>query len=113
MSKTVALLGTLDTKGAEYAFLKDCIESQGLETLLIDVGVLDEPGIEPDIGRGQVAAAAGADLESLVRIPSVSAPGYDPAEVRRSAESTADLLVAAGFPEVRSLSRGRYVEGLA
>lgn len=43
------------------------------------------------------------DLESLVRIPSVSAPGYDPAEVRRSAEFTSQLLVTAGFSEVRLL----------
>ena len=43
------------------------------------------------------------DLDSLVRIPSVSAPGYDPAEVRRSAEFTADLYRGAGFAEVRLL----------
>lgn len=43
------------------------------------------------------------DLETLTRIPSVSAPGYDPAEVRRSAEFTADLYRAAGFDEVRTL----------
>lgn len=35
--------------------------------------------------------------ERLVRIPSVSAPGYDPAEVRRSAEATAEMLQAAGL----------------
>jgi acetylornithine deacetylase/succinyl-diaminopimelate desuccinylase-like protein len=43
------------------------------------------------------------DLESLVRIPSVSAPGYDPAEVRHSAEHTADLYRRAGFSDVRLL----------
>lgn len=43
------------------------------------------------------------DLDTLVRIPSVSAPGYDPAEVRRSAECTADLLRKAGFDDVRTL----------
>ena len=43
------------------------------------------------------------DLESLVRIPSVSAPGYDPGEVRRSADAVADLLAEAGFPETRLL----------
>lgn len=42
-------------------------------------------------------------LENLVRIPSVSAPGYDPAEVRRSAEFVAGLLRGVGFPEVRLL----------
>jgi uncharacterized protein (UPF0261 family) len=31
--KTVALIGTLDTKGEEFAFLRDWIESCGLRTL--------------------------------------------------------------------------------
>ena len=44
-----------------------------------------------------------ADLEGLVRIPSVSAPGFDPAEVRRSAEATAEILERAGLREVRFL----------
>lgn len=44
-----------------------------------------------------------ADLERLVRIPSVSAPGFDPAEVRRSAEATAEILEAAGLEGVRFL----------
>ncbi len=43
------------------------------------------------------------DLEALVRIPSVSAVGYDAAEVRRCAEAVADLYRGAGFPEVRLL----------
>jgi acetylornithine deacetylase/succinyl-diaminopimelate desuccinylase-like protein len=44
-----------------------------------------------------------ADLERLVRIPSVSAAAYDAAEVRRSAEAVAEMMSAAGFPEVRLL----------
>ncbi len=42
-----------------------------------------------------------ADLERLVRIPSIAFPGYDPAPVRRSAEATAEILEAAGFGGVR------------
>jgi acetylornithine deacetylase/succinyl-diaminopimelate desuccinylase-like protein len=38
-----------------------------------------------------------AEHERLVRIPSVSAPGYDPAQVRRSAEATAEILDGAGL----------------
>ncbi|MEE8452675.1 MAG: Tm-1-like ATP-binding domain-containing protein [Thermoguttaceae bacterium] len=66
MAKTIALLGALDTKGAEYGFVKRCIEARGHKTLLIDVGVLDPPAIEPDVSRGEVAEAAGVDLPSLV-----------------------------------------------
>lgn len=42
-------------------------------------------------------------LEDLVRIPSISAPSFDAAEVRRSAEAVADLLSEAGFETVRLL----------
>ena len=45
-------------------------------------------------------------LEALIRIPSVSAPDFDPAQVRRSAEATAALLRGAGYPEVRLLEHG-------
>jgi acetylornithine deacetylase/succinyl-diaminopimelate desuccinylase-like protein len=44
-----------------------------------------------------------AELEGLVRIPSISAPGFDPEQVRRSAEKIASLLEASGFDEVRLL----------
>src|SRR5260221_10610224 len=44
-----------------------------------------------------------ADLEKLVRIPSVSFPGFDPKEVRASAEATAKLLAERGFDDVELL----------
>jgi acetylornithine deacetylase/succinyl-diaminopimelate desuccinylase-like protein len=47
--------------------------------------------------------SARAELERLIRIPSVSAAGYDPARVRESAETIADLYRQAGFSEVRLL----------
>jgi len=65
MPKTIALIGALDTKGAEYGFVKQCIESQGLKALLVDVGVLGEPVIAPDIARAEVAEAGGADIQQL------------------------------------------------
>jgi acetylornithine deacetylase/succinyl-diaminopimelate desuccinylase-like protein len=56
--------------------------------------------------RGALDAAADrhrADLEALVRIPSVSAPSFDPAQVRRSAEAVRDLLAATGLDRARLL----------
>ena len=64
---TVALVGTLDTKGTEYAFVRDRLHAAGVDTLVVDVGVLGEPGFAPDISRADVAAAAGADLPALAR----------------------------------------------
>jgi uncharacterized protein (UPF0261 family) len=61
MAPTVVLLGTLDTKGHEYAYLRDRVREHGVETLLVDAGVF-EPQVEPDIGREDVAAAAGAEV---------------------------------------------------
>jgi acetylornithine deacetylase/succinyl-diaminopimelate desuccinylase-like protein len=43
------------------------------------------------------------ELELLVRIPSVSAPGYPPSEVRRSAEAVASLLRDSGLDNIQLL----------
>jgi uncharacterized protein (UPF0261 family) len=66
MPKTVALLGALDTKGDEYAFVKQCIEARGHRTLLVDTGIIAPPKTPPDVTRQEVAAAAGTSIEALV-----------------------------------------------
>jgi len=48
-----------------------------------------------------------AELESLVRIPGVSSPAFDAAQVQRSAEVVAGMLRDAGLPEVRVLTATR------
>jgi uncharacterized protein (UPF0261 family) len=65
MGKTVVITGSLDTKGKEFAYLKELIENEGLETLVIDFGVMGEPAFTPDITRQEVARAGGGDLSSL------------------------------------------------
>lgn len=65
MPRTIALIGALDTKAAEYLFVKECIEAAGHRALLIDVGVLDAAPLEPDVSREAVAAAGGGDLATL------------------------------------------------
>jgi uncharacterized protein (UPF0261 family) len=64
-SPTVVLVGTLDTKGDEYAFLRERLLAAGLDVVLVDVGTLDPPRTRPDVGREEVAAAAGIDLAAL------------------------------------------------
>ena len=64
--RTVVIVVTLDTKGPAAAFLRDEIASYGLETILIDPGILGEPGIRADISREEVAEAAGTSLAALI-----------------------------------------------
>jgi uncharacterized protein (UPF0261 family) len=63
---TVVLLGTLDSKSEETAFVRDELLTRGISPLVIDVGVLGEPGLHPDIDRREVAVAAGAAFEDLL-----------------------------------------------
>lgn len=62
---TVVLVGTMDTKGAEYAFVRDRLRDAGLAVTVVDCGVLGAPQIAPDISREDVARAAGADVAAL------------------------------------------------
>jgi uncharacterized protein (UPF0261 family) len=65
MAPTVLLIGTLDTKGEEYAYLRDRLHEAGVETLVADAGTLEPPLLEPDISREEVAATTGADPSAL------------------------------------------------
>ncbi len=66
MDKTVVLIGTLDTKGPEIAYLRDQLQALGLSTIVIDSGILGEPlDITPDITHEQSATYAGSDLEAM------------------------------------------------
>lgn len=65
MTKTIALAGTFDSKGKEFLYVKELIEAQGFRTFTIHTGVFD-PFFEPDVSNADVAAAAGADIQTLV-----------------------------------------------
>jgi uncharacterized protein (UPF0261 family) len=66
-SPVVVLVGTLDTKGHEYDFLRDRLRELGADVLLVDTGVLGEPLVEADVSREEVARAAGEDHAELAR----------------------------------------------
>jgi len=61
----VVLVGTLDTKGRELAFVRDVIRRQGLSTLVIDAGSVGPPEFGPDIDREQVFDRAGTSLAAI------------------------------------------------
>jgi uncharacterized protein (UPF0261 family) len=63
---TIAILGTLDSKGEEHGYVAEFIRSRGHMPLLIDVGTGAEPTVTPDITRFQVAESAGLDLASII-----------------------------------------------
>ncbi len=64
--RKIAIVGTFDTKGKEFAFLKNAIESQGFSTLCINGGIFKQEFLKADIENDAVAAAAGYDLQALV-----------------------------------------------
>lgn len=63
---TIAVLGTFDTKGEEHGYVAELIRARGHGTLLIDVGALEAPKVQPDVLRTEIATAAGADLAAIV-----------------------------------------------
>lgn len=62
--RTIAIAGTFDSKGAEYQYIKGLVEELGLRAYTIHTGVF-EPMFEPDVSNGEVAAAAGYNLEEI------------------------------------------------
>lgn len=61
----VALVGTLDTKGADFAFLAERLRGAGAEVIVVDAGTGEPDGLRPDIGGDAVAEAAGTSREQL------------------------------------------------
>jgi uncharacterized protein (UPF0261 family) len=99
---TVVLVGTLDTKGDEYRYLRDRIAEQGCDVVLVDVGVLGLPRAAPDVSRQEVARAGGADVERLAsdgdRGAAMEAMARGAAEIvsRLYAEGRLDAVLALG-----------------
>lgn len=66
MAKNVVIIGTLDTKGPEIAYLRDRMRDLGLDVTVVDSGILGEPiGIVPEISRTEVATYGGTTIEAL------------------------------------------------
>lgn len=66
MGNNVVVIGTLDTKGPEIGYLRDQLIALGLDTTVIDSGILGEPiDILPDITHAEVAAYGDTTIEAL------------------------------------------------
>lgn len=65
MKRSLLIVATLDTKGREAAFVRDCVREKGTDTLLMDVGTLGPPLVSPDIPSEEVVRAAGYNLQEV------------------------------------------------
>jgi uncharacterized protein (UPF0261 family) len=68
-SKTIVVMGTMDTKGPELAYLAQQIASAGCRALLMDVGAATESDTDADITAAQVAAFVGEDINAVRSLP--------------------------------------------
>lgn len=65
MKKTVVIVSTLDTKSDEVRYLKQRIETGGLQTVIVDAGVLGEPCFSPDVSSREIARLGGSTLQEV------------------------------------------------
>ncbi len=69
MSKTIAILATLDTKGQEAGFVREQLQKLGSDAVVLDVGVIGEPAFEGDHTRQDIASAGGSSLDAILKDP--------------------------------------------
>jgi uncharacterized protein (UPF0261 family) len=81
----ILLVGTLDTKGREVAFVAECVRAAGIETLVLDAGSLGQPAFEADVPRDVVFRRAGTSLDEI------SARGDRGHAVTKAAEGAAAI----------------------
>ena len=65
MKKTIAVMASLDTKEIEVSFMKEMIERLGCRALIIDVGMMGQSAMLPDIRREEVIKAGGRDWKDF------------------------------------------------
>ncbi|WP_440874286.1 Tm-1-like ATP-binding domain-containing protein [Thalassotalea sp. PLHSN55] len=95
--KRLAILGTLDTRGDEVAFLKTLIEAQGHQAVVIDMGVMGEVEGVATYSREQVASAGGKNVSALIAAAQAGADRADATKVMiNGATSIVSGLVKSG-----------------
>ncbi|MBW3541798.1 MAG: Tm-1-like ATP-binding domain-containing protein [Planctomycetes bacterium] len=61
----VYLFATLDTKGVEAGFVRDCLHEAGVETRVVNTGGFGEPAIAADVDADIVFRAGGTSLAAV------------------------------------------------
>jgi uncharacterized protein (UPF0261 family) len=93
---TIAILGTLDSKGHEHAFVAECIRRLGATPLLIDAGCLAPPQVVPDVAREVICpelAALPEDRGQRVAAMAAAVPAF---MAKLVADGRCDGLIALG-----------------
>lgn len=110
MSKTIVVLATLDTKGAEAQYMREQIEKLGHKAMVVDTGVTGKPAATADIPREKVAEAGGISLADILKNPTreVAAPvmanGATKIVTELAAEGKVHGIVAMGGTQGTTLS---------
>jgi len=66
MAKSIAIVGTVDTKGDALQYLKHVIEGRGHQATIVDVGILGDVPFKPAISRDEIAQAAGSSIAEII-----------------------------------------------
>ncbi|MEE2886157.1 MAG: Tm-1-like ATP-binding domain-containing protein [Planctomycetota bacterium] len=69
MTKSIAVLATLDTKGDEAQFIREQLENLGSRAVLFDIGVINQPTTSADVTREEIATAGGKSLADILQDP--------------------------------------------
>lgn len=102
MAKKVAIVAALDTKGEEARLIRDYIVGRGHTAVMVDVGVLGEPKISPDVSADDIATAGGASIADLrssqekARAMEVMTAGAAVVAARLHAEGRLDGVISLG-----------------
>ncbi len=88
----IVVMGTLDTKGPETAFLAERVKAQGCSALLMDVSASRAAEATADIPVTAIAAAVGRDAAAIQALPR----GEAVALVSQGAAAVLNQLVAEG-----------------
>ena len=63
--KTIAIIGSCDTKYREICYMRELIEAQGVKALVIDVATGPDPSKGYDVSREEVAESAGVSWQDM------------------------------------------------
>ena len=98
MTKTIVILGTLDTKGQHLHLLKQKIEARGHTALILDLSMGAVPALSADIPAAEIARIAGHSIEKLV--------------ATRNRSVSTDIMITGAQQKVLELLSRKEIDGI-